>query len=67
MEQLYSWQTRNATEQENVDLYKEFLRTPEGQASIPTFLEELEKVQRYHNENDALSDDEDEEDAHHEQ
>ena len=55
---------RDATE--NVDSYEEFLRTPNGQANIPTFAEELERAQQYHNQ-DAPSDGEDEEDAHHEE
>ena len=45
----------------------EFLRTPEGQASIPQFSEELHKAQRYHNQNDATSDTEDDASVHHEE
>ena len=63
---FYTWQTGDATEHENVDSYKELLRTPEGQANIPTFAEELERAQLYHHQNDPPSD-EDEDSAHHEE
>ena len=56
----YTWQTGDATEQENIDAYKAFLRTPEGQANIPTFAEELERAQQYLHENSPPSDEEDE-------
>ena len=63
----YKWQTGDATEQENVDSYKEFLRTPKGKASIPTFMEELGRAQQFLHQNDPSSDDEVEDDSHHEE
>lgn len=37
---------RECNREGNVDSYKEFLRTPEGQTNIPTISEDLEKTQQ---------------------
>ena len=43
----YSWQNEDSTDQDNVDSYTQFLTTNQGQASIPTFAEELQKAERF--------------------